>query len=241
MRSTYLLLAPTIIIASACSDSSSPNSHSLGISFSSQSASASASAATADVTVAGGGTTLVITKAQVVLRRIKLKGTTVGSCSDDDSADDDCQSAFIGPMLVDLPLTTGGITSIAATVPPDTYRQIEFRIHKPGSDGPDAAFRTANPTFADISIRVEGSFNGTGFVYTSALDEKQTLTFNPAVTVGEGDPNVTIQFDIAKWFINGSTVINPATANSGGANENLVRDKIRSSLRAIEDNDRNGR
>jgi len=239
MRFRSLLLAPTAIIAAACSDSSSPNGRALGISFSSQSA--SASAAVADVTVNGGGNTLVITKAQVVVRRIKLKGTTAGTCSDDDTAADDCRSVFIGPMLVDLPLTTGNVTSISAALPPDTYRQIEFRIHKPGSDGPDAAFRAANPTFANISIRVEGTFNGTAFLYTSALDEKQTLTFNPAVTVGADNQNVTIQFDVASWFVNGSTVINPATANSGGANENLVRDRIRSSLRAIEDDDRNGR
>jgi hypothetical protein len=239
MRPAYLFLAPAIVIASACSDSSSPNGRSLGVSFSSQSASASAAAA--DVTVTGGGNTLVITKAQVVVRRIKLKGTTAGTCSDDDTATDDCRSVFIGPMLVDLPLTTGSVTSIAAVVPPDTYRQIEFRIHKPGSDGPDAAFRAANPTFANISVRVEGTFNGAAFVYTSALDEKQTLTFNPAITVGADNQNVTIQFDVASWFTNGSTVVNPATANTGGANENLVRDKIRSSLRAIEDDDRNGR
>ena len=239
MRFTSLILAPAIIIAAACSDSSSPNGRALGISFSSQAA--GASGATADVTVNGGGNTLVITRAQVVLRRIKLKGTTAGTCSDDDTATDDCRSVFIGPMLVDLPLTTGNVTSISAAVPPDTYRQIEFRIHKPGSDGPDAAFRTANPTFANISIRVEGTFNGTPFVYTSALDEKQTLTFNPAVTVGADNQNVTIQFDIASWFVNGSAVINPATANSGGAIENLVRDRIRASLRAIEDDDRNGR
>src|SRR3954468_10891860 len=157
MRHHVLLLAPAIVIASACSDASSPNGRSLGISFSSQSA--TASGATADVTVAGGGNTLVITKAQVVVRRIKLKGSTASSCSDDDTVADDCQSAFIGPMLVDLPLTTGTVTSISAAVPPGTYRQIEFRIHKPGSDGPDATFKTANPTFANISIRVEATFN----------------------------------------------------------------------------------
>jgi hypothetical protein len=239
MRLTSLILAPAIVLASACSDSSGPNGRALGISFSGQSATATAAAG--DITVTGGSNTLVITKAQVVVRRVKLKGTTAGTCSDDDSATDDCRSVFIGPMLVDLPLTTGGVTSLSATVPPDTYRQIEFRIHKPGSDGPDAAFRAANPTFANISIRVEGTFNGSAFVYTSTLDEKQTLTFNPPVTVGADNQNVTIQFDIASWFVNGSTVINPATASSGGANENLVRDKIRYSLRAIEDDDRNGR
>jgi hypothetical protein len=239
MRSTSLFLGPAILIAAACSDSSAPNGRALGISISRQSASASATRA--DVTVSAGGNTLILTKAQVVLRRIKLKGTTAGTCSDDDTSTDDCRSLFIGPMLVDLPLTTGTVTSLSAAVPPDTYRQIEFRIHKPGSDGTDAAFRAANPTFADISIRVEGTFNGTPFVYTSALNEKQTLTFTPAITVGADNQNVTIQFDVATWFTNGSTVINPATANSGGANENLVRDKIRSSLRAIEDDDRNGR
>lgn len=52
--------------------------------------------------------------------------------------------------------------------------------------------------------------------------------------------NITIQFDLSTWFKSGTTVINPATANAGGANENVVRNNIRASLRAIEDDDKNG-
>ena len=120
-------------------------------------------------------------------------------------------------------------------------REIEFRIHKPSDDSRDLAFKTANPAFANISIRVEGTYNGTAFVFTSTLNEKQKVSFNPPVVIASDNQNVTIQMNVANWFRNGTTVINPATANNGQPNENLVRDNIRASIRALEDGDKNGR
>lgn len=234
-----LLLIP-VIAAAACSDSSGPNGRPITVSFSSQ-APATTLGATLDVTVTGGGNTVIITKAQVVVRRVKLKEATSTVCSDDDSASDDCENTVLGPILVDLPLTTTTVSSIAATIPSGTYREIDFRIHKPGDDAADVAFRTANPTFANISIRVEGTYNGTPFVYTSALNEKQEVAFNPPVVVDADNKNVTIQINVGSWFKSGTTVINPATANNGQPNENLVRDNIRASIRALEDGDKNGR
>jgi hypothetical protein len=241
MRSSRLVnvLTPVLLVSAACGDSTNPNSAPITISFSSQSA-ATASAALGDVTVTSGANTLVITRAQVVVRRIKLTQATTTTCADDDSSSDDCEETVIGPILVDLPLTTTAVSSIPASIPAGTYSEIEFKIHKPGGDTGDAAFVTANPNFANSSIRVEGTFNGTAFVFTSALSEKQRLTFNPPIVLDGTNKNVTIQFDISSWFKSGSTVIDPATANAGGANENLVRDNIRRSLRAIEDDDKNG-
>ena len=97
-----------------------------------------------------------------------------------------------------------------------------------------------NPNFANSSIRVEGTFNGTAFVFTSALSEKEELEFNPPIVVDATNKNITVQIDLRSWFKSGTTVINPATANPGQPNENLVRSNIKASLRALEDDDRNG-
>ena len=188
-----------------------------------------------------GVNTIVITKAQVVVRRIKLEQAVTATCADDDTAgDDDCAETSIGPVLVDLPLTANTVTSINASIPDGTYRKIDFRIHKPGGDANDAAFVAANPTFANISIRVEGTFNGTAFVFTSTVSEKEELEFNPPVVIDATNKNITVQFDLSSWFKSGTTVINPTTANPGQPNENLVRSNIRASLRALEDDDKNG-
>lgn len=244
MHMKIVKLALPVIALTAC-DSTSPNSRPVSVSFSSQSSLAALRgdrAPSFDVTVTIGANTLVITKAQVVVRSIKLKQTATTVCSDDDSIDDDCDEVELGPMLVDLPLTANGVTSVTASIPEGTYREISFKIHKPGDDNAaDIAFRAANPTFAATSIRIEGTYNGQAFVFTSDLSERMELEFNPPVTITSDNQNVTVQFDVSSWFEVNAQVINPTTANKGGANENAVKDNIRASLRALEDDDKNGR
>ena len=233
--------APLLVVgAMACNSTSSPNSRPMSVSFSSQSPT-TAGAALADVTVTAGANTVVITKAQVVVRRVKLEQAATATCADDDNkGSDDCAETTIGPVLVDLPLTANTVTSIDASIPPGTYRKIDFRIHKPSGDANDAAFVAANPTLANISIRVEGTFNGTAFVFTSTLSEKEELEFNPPVVVDATNKNITVQIDLSSWFKSGTTVIDPTTANPGQPNENLVRNNIRASLRGLEDDDKKG-
>ena len=233
--------APLLVVgAMACGNTSSPNSRPVSVSFSSQ-APTTVGAALGDITVTAGTNTLVMTKAQVVVRRIKLEQSATTTCMDDDNkGDDDCAETTIGPVLVDLPLTANTVTSVDASIPPGTYRKIDFRIHKPTSDPADAAFVTANPNFASSSIRVEGTFNGTAFVFTSALSEKEELEFNPPIVVDATNKNITVQINVSSWFKNGTAVIDPATANPGQPNENVVRNNIRASLRALEDDDKKG-
>jgi hypothetical protein len=238
-RSVIASLAlPTLLLA-GCGDSTTPNGKPVSIAFSSQAL--ATAGPSLDVTIAVGTNTLVITKAQVVVRRIKLT-TSTAVCADDDKGDDDsCAETVVGPLLVDLPLTsTSTSTAISADIPAGTYSSLEFTIHKPGGDTGDAAFATANPNFANSSIRIEGTFNGTPFVFTSTLSEKERVNFNPPVVIDGTNKNVTVALDVGSWFKNGSTVIDPSTANPGGANENVVRNNIRSSFRAFEDDDKNG-
>ena len=89
-----------------------------------------------------------------------------------------------------------------------------------------------------------GSFNGTAFTYTTPMDQEQELTFNPplVVPVGGGNANLTVRMDVRTWFRVGGTgaLIDPASANVGGVNEGAVRENIKNSIEAYEDNDRDG-
>jgi hypothetical protein len=196
-----------------------------------------------DVTVTGGGNTLIITRVQMVFKEIELKRSDADACPDDVSGDSDpCEELVLGPVLVDLPLTTGVVTAASISMPTGTYRELELKLHKPGNDARDQAFRSANPTFADTTIRVQGTYNGRAFVFTSRVDEEMELDFNPPLTIGESGGNVTVQIDVASWFRNLSgAVIDPATANIGGLNEGIVKTNIKASFRSLEDDDRDGK
>jgi hypothetical protein len=92
------------------------------------------------------------------------------------------------------------------------------------------------------SIRVEGTFNGTPFVYTSPLKTGFEFAFNPPLVVdGVASKNATVNIDVRKWFLtSGGAVVDPTTANAGGLNTQLVERNVRNSLRAFEDDDMQG-
>lgn len=249
MRSNYLVRAiscAAVVVMAACSDASGPERRAVSLSFSSQAAASAAAgdrAPNLDITVTVGANTVVITKAQLVIRKLELKQAVTTTCPDDDSADDpsdDCEEIKLGPILVDLPLTATATTQITASIPEGTYREIEFKIHKPTSTPADAALVAANPTMANSSIRVEGTYNGEPFVFTSTITEKMELEFDEPIVITADNQNVTIQVDISSWFVVNGVVIDPRTANPGQPNAQEVTANIRASMRGFEDEDRDG-
>jgi len=218
--------------------------------------------------------TLVITSAQVVLRKIELKNSTStctgdaengddnggngaepgddhgGSSGSDDGAghtirmgalhDGDCGELKLGPVLVDLPLSAGATQVFSVEVPAGTYDRVEYKIHRPSSH--DTAFVAAHPEFDGVSIKVTGTYNGVAFTYVTGLESEQENVLDPPLTVATtGATDLTLLMDIDKWFRDGvSRLVDPTTANAGGANEALVRTNIGGSSECFEDHDRNG-
>jgi hypothetical protein len=192
-----------------------------------------------------GADRLVITSAEVVMRKLELRRAGVSVSCDSVADEDSCEEFTIGAMLVSLPLAAGAEQAISVPVDSGTYTKIEFKIHKPGSDSVDQAFFATNPTWpSNTSIRVTGTFNGTPFTYTSSLDAEQEYTFNPPLVIdASGSPtNLTIRLDLSSWFRNGSAgpLVSPASGNAGGANESLIKDNIKNSIKAFEDHDHDG-
>lgn len=234
--------AAALILTAACGENGPGGNANVQVSFATQrpvGASPSVMAALND-TLVSGSDTLVITRVELVLREIELRRLSASTCIEDDDA---CETFETGPVLVNLPLTPGAQQRFALSIPADTYTEIEFEVHKPSDDdAADSLFILNNPAFADISIRVQGTYNGTAFVFTSDLNVDQKLPLSPALVVVDGvATNVTIFVDVSTWFRPaGGALIDPVTANKGGTNENLVKANIENSFAVFEDANRDG-
>jgi hypothetical protein len=192
-------------------------------------------------TLTDGTNTLIITKAEIVLREIELKQQETASCEVEPEPAG-CEEVEFGPVVVDLPLDPGAQQEFSVPLPAGTYTAIEFEIHKVTSDDP-ATFRQTYAYLVDQSIRVTGTYNGAAFVYESDLDVEQTLQFAAPLVVTDTTTtaNVTILVSLAAWFRaqNGS-LLDPATGNTGGQSESLIKENIKQSMEAFEDHDRDG-
>lgn len=193
----------------------------------------------------GGTHTLVITSAAISLSRLELATADSAGCADDDhpeQGDDRCHQLQTGPMLVDLPTDNSVVSVLSLQLPAGTYHALEARIRPVRTDDSGGgAFLTAHPEFANASVRVHGTFDGTPFTYSGAPNASLELSFNPPITVGSSATTVTVHVSIDRWFADGSgNLIDPATANAGGANEQLVSDNVRRSFHAFEDNQHHG-
>jgi hypothetical protein len=196
--------------------------------------------------IALGNDTIILRSVEIVLREVELKRVEVVEC-DDVEGNDDCEEFETGAMLVSLPLgNTATETVVSVDAAAGLYDELEFEVHKPEAPE-DAAFIAANPTFDGVSIRVTGTFSQGGtrtdFTFTSDLNAKQEILLSPPLTVSEGQTaNVTLRVDVANWFLNaaGDALVNPASANKGQPNENVVRDRIEASIDAFRDDDHDG-
>ena len=199
------------------------------------------------VVFSDGANTVDISRVALVLREVELELQNDNSCDDTlPEAEDLCEKFEVGPILLELPLD-GSVNQVLAigNIPAGTYDEVEFNIHRPSRGSvEDNPFIAANPDFEDVSIRVEGQFNGVAFTYTTDLMDNQRLGLVPALVITDGvttSTNVTLKTDLSTWFeaADGS-LIDPATANEGGPNESWVDNQIKASIDAFEDRNRDG-
>jgi hypothetical protein len=262
MRSLSLLPALALVALAACSDGASPgNTAQVTFHVATRAGTAPGQALlSAPDSIFAGNDTLVFTQVELVIKHIRFSRVEDEACENetestdltgssaalDDGGDDDaCESFRTGPLLVDLPLGPGTDRIFSVAVDTGTYDQLRFKLHKPEDDGTDPAdvqFLAAHPDFAGISIRARGTFNSVPFEWITDLSERQEQDLVPPLVITGGITNVdvTLKVDIHTWFMNGSALVDPATALTGGANEGLVRDNVRSSFQAFRDDDENG-
>jgi hypothetical protein len=248
IRFTSALSLLSLAGLAACADSTgTAGSGPMSLSFSTVPA-ASASASTGSVSVtAAPASPIVITKAQLVISKSELARIGASCVTTTTTSESECPDLKLGPMLVDLPLDASAKGVLAVTLPSGSYQQFEAKIdavmnESEGDPALSAAFLAANPQFRGVSIRVEGTYNGQPFVYTSAAEGELELTFDPPLVVDGSAGNLTVHVDLSSWFRNsdGST-IDPRTATAGTAAREKIDDNIKRSFDVFEDDDRDGR
>lgn len=238
-------------IAACSSDLTGANLHPVKLSFTSKVSSTAASSSSAlksDLAVGPAGD-LVLTKVQLVLDKIELNESETSSCvaeieaSDDDSgnhgeAGTECEGVSRNPVLVDIPLDATLATAINVPLSAGTYSKLEAKL-EPARDA--SAFNTANPTLLGKSVRVEGTFKGTPFVFTSAVRSGLEMTFDPPLVIDATTTNATVSIDVAKWFLDSAgAAIDPSTATAGSSALSRIEDNIRRSFHAFEDDHESG-
>jgi hypothetical protein len=184
------------------------------------------------------GNTLTYDRVQIVFREVELENESHDGGCENPAGDDGCEEVNIGPFLVDLPLGEPGASRVfTATVPAGTYDKVEFQIRQPDDDPEDQAFLAEHPEFANISLRVEGSYNGTPFEFTSALEADLELELTtPIVLGGSAETDLTLLVNLDAWFrAPDGTLLDPASADAGVVAENIQR-----SFEAFEDEDHSG-
>ena len=247
MRKPLSITLALALAAVGCSDSSGPGSEpGVSLSFTGGAGLQAAPGFFASVmsdTLVVGGDELILDKVEIVLREIELELVETEGCSSEVD-DDSCEEFEVGPVLLDLPLNGAVEQEMAIQVPAGRYDELEFEIHKVSNDDPeDAQFRADYPDMVGKSIRVQGSFNGQPFTYETDLDVEQEFDLVPPleVTDGSGTTNVTVLIDVSQWFVDGSgNLLNPQTGNKGGDNEGVIKENIKQSVEAFEDDDHDG-
>jgi len=185
----------------------------------------------------GKSGTIDLTRVRLLLRTIQLH-------SDDDDRYADFRTA---PTVVELNMDGFATEVEVADIPQGTYEKVSFRIHKPEDDGalPVGAedFRVGASGNERFSMIIEGTYDGTPFVYRSSKSMQQRVDLDPDLVVEDafaGPLNVALQVDVSRWFTDrdGNT-LDPRNASERTASE--IDRSIRESFRAFPDRDNDRR
>jgi len=232
----------------ACSgDLTGANRQPVRLSFTTNISSAPAAIRISPNLVVGAAGGLILTNVQVVVGKIELNENDQTNCvaeieaTGDDHADvgQQCEDVSRDPVLVDIPVDAAVHSVINVPLAQGTYTKLEAKL-EPARDIA-TAFNAANPNLVGKSVRVEGTYNGTSFVFTSAVRAELEMEFSPPLVIDATTMNATVTLDVAKWFLDGAgAVIDPNTATAGSSAQQLIEDNIRRSFHAFQDNNESG-
>jgi len=246
-------IAALTILASCSSDLTGGNRHNVQLSFTTNSTVTSAANRVAADLVVGANNELVLQKVQLVFGKLELDehgdADCVGEVEDqnDDHGDEDgrnsgsseCEDVALNPVLVDVPVDDALHPVINVPLPAGTFSELEAKL-EPARDR-FTTFNADNPNLVGKSVRVEGTFKGTPFVFTSPVRAKLEMDFDPALVIDGTTKNATVAIDVRKWFLNADgSVIDPSTATSGSSSLLQIENNIRRSFHAFEDDDERG-
>lgn len=234
------------ILAACSSDLTGGNKHSVQLSVTTNATVTAAANRVAADLIVGQDNELVIQKVQLVFREIELDRSGASDCvAEDESGDDnphmgggECEDVMRNPLLVDVPVDDQLHPVINIPLTAGTFRELEARLG-PARDTA-SAFNAANPNLVGKSVRVEGTFKGTPFVFTSSVNAKLEMEFDPPLVIDETTKNATVAIDVSKWFLNSAGQVIDPTTGTQGDNMSQIENNIRRSFHAFEDDDERG-
>lgn len=245
-------IAALIALAACSSDLTGNNRHPVQLSFTTRAGAASAFNGVAGDLVAGTDNELVLKKVQLVFAKLELDRAGATDCvgedqdNDDNGADEDrsrrgeeCEEISLDPLLADVPVDDALHPVINVPLPAGKFSELEARL-APARDR-FTTFNTANPDLVGKSVRVEGTFKGTPFVFSSRVRSRLELDFDPPLVIDETTKNATVSIDVRNWFLDrDGRVIDPTTATEGSFKLQQIENNIRRSFHAFEDDDERG-
>jgi hypothetical protein len=183
----------------------------------------------------------VVTGLQLVLSHIELEQASASCVGTPTGSEGECEDLQLDPTVVDIPVDAAGVKTIAiGSIPAGSYNAFHATVDviRAGDDRAAAFFAVpANKAFDGVSVKVTGKdANGATFTYASTVKGEIETTFQPALVVGTPNQNVSVEIDVSNWF-NG--VVNPASPTA--AERTLIDSRIRQSMRAFEDDNKDGK
>lgn len=121
----------------------------------------------------------------------------------------------------------------------DIYTKAKFQVHKPEDNQsvPDPEFTEGTSSDKRYSFIIKGTYNGVPFVYKSKKSMNIVISLNKSSNINLKDQNMTIVFNRAGWFKNGTTVLNPNDAGNADVIDNNIKNSFK---RAFVDNNKDG-
>lgn len=192
------------------------------------------------MTLISGMDTLFVRQVELVIQNLEIAPADAGDCEGTpDEHEEECPMLAAGPMIVALPPGLATRSALTVRLPADAYSLLQFQIQTPDPTR-DAEFLDAHPEYRQGSVRLRGLYSRRGVRarvdYWARFNEREELALEPRVVVNRNDTTtLTLQADVAKWFLNAerTEMVDPGTAGPGQPYESVVRDNIRTSLRAF--------
>ena len=240
-------IAALITLAACSSDLTGGNRHPVQLSFTTNATVTGAANRVAADLIAGPAGELVLQRVQLVFRKIELDRVGTANCVGDADSDDDdrpnmgeeCEDVSRDPLLVDVPVDDALHPVINIPLAAGTFSELEAKLAPAKDKSTD--FNTANPNLVGKSVRVEGTFKGTPFVFTSRVRAKLEMEFDPPLVIDATTKNATVAINVRNWFLfSNGDVIDPITAAPGSFNLQRIENNIRRSFHAFEDDHERG-
>jgi hypothetical protein len=207
------------------------------------------SSAAAAVAAPAAPSSVTLSRLYLVVKQLELEkgsapatapatGTTGGSSA---PSTKELQDLEIGPFVVVVDLTATGLQVAIPdiTIPEGSYKGLEFEIHRVRSgEKLNVPVTKGGVDLVGVSMVLEGTCAGsTDFSVTSAMEVE--VEYETAIVVGKDTKNnVTFQFDTTKWLTGPSGALDPCVKNDAVYAQ--IAANVKASLRAFDDDDRNG-